>query len=147
MSAFFYKANGTISTPRPAVGDQFSVKELQDLMGGYLFEIIDLDDNHPNQCKKIGLPSGTILVCNDNKHGQELNAKVSTRVGQPFYGDILMCDGRLVPRNAEADQLRGVMPHKTEKQLRKLTTTNITCPKCNEMFIPTLADIYGKEKK
>jgi hypothetical protein len=147
MRAFLYKPDGTISTPRPVLGEQFTVKELQDLMGGNLFEVVDLDDSHGDKCKQLGLPSGTILVCNDDKRGQQLNGKITIRLGMQFFGDILMCDGRLVPRNAEAIQLRGVMSEKMERQLRMLKDASITCFKCSDVFKPTLTDIYKVDGK
>jgi hypothetical protein len=90
---------------RPANGRrQFGNRELQTHVGG-AFSITDLEDESPGNCRRVGLPLGTIFVFRDSPNGLEVNEHIERRFGRPYRGTVLICPGRSVPRYAEAEQM------------------------------------------
>jgi hypothetical protein len=90
---------------RPEKGYQFSQKQLQEFVGG-LFEVTDLDDHYIDNCTRLGLPQGTVLVHHDDRIGLRLNRHIYCKYRLHLFGTVLVCPGRSVARNAEADQMR-----------------------------------------
>lgn len=90
---------------KPTAGYQFTQKELQEFVGG-LFEVTDLDDHYIDNCTQLGLPPGTIFVHHDDRKGLKLNRHIYIQYRLRLYGTVLICPGRSVARNAEADQIR-----------------------------------------
>lgn len=73
------KVNGAIIDVEPKNGKDFSLKELQSIVGGY----IDI----------IHLKSGNILVVNDEGaiNGSCINLRASKIYGSYLFGDVLHC--------------------------------------------------------
>lgn len=78
------KANGTIIDVKPKNGRDFSLKELQSIVGGYI-EIVHLKD-------------GNIFVVNDEGaiNGFCMNLEASKMYGGHLFGDVLYCKSREV---------------------------------------------------
>jgi hypothetical protein len=82
--AYIYKSNGEVIETSPKNGKDFSLKELKEIVGGYI-EIIDLDDAYMvinEEGKLLGLPFN-------------LNAtriyQYFTKNGDYIVGDVLVC--------------------------------------------------------
>ena len=90
MKAKIYKADGSIIDVKPNNGTDFSLEELQEIVGGYI-EIVGLMDNEimviNEEGKLIDLPF--------NENATQLYQEVDG-----FYdyiaGDVLVCDSSMV---------------------------------------------------
>lgn len=90
MKAKIYKADGSIIDIKPNNGTDFSLEELQEIVGGYI-EIVGLMDNEimviNEEGKLIDLPF--------NENATQLYQEVDG-----FYdyiaGDVLVCDSSMV---------------------------------------------------
>lgn len=90
MKAKIYKADGSIIDVKPNNGTDFSLEELQDIVGGYI-EIVGLIDNEimviNEEGKLIDLPF--------NETATQMYQEVDG-----FYdyiaGDVLVCDSNMV---------------------------------------------------
>lgn len=78
------KADGAVIDVKPKNGKDFSLKELQSIVGGYI-EIVYLKD-------------GNILVINDEGaiNGSCINLKASKIYGSYLFGDVLHCKSKEV---------------------------------------------------
>lgn len=78
------KVNGAIIDIEPKNGKDFSLKELQSIVGGY----IDI----------VYLKSGNILVVNDEGaiNGSCINLRASKIYGSYLFGDVLYCKSKEV---------------------------------------------------
>lgn len=92
--ALLVKADGTISTVKPASGKRFSLQELHEFVGGYI-EIVRIQ---PGQYGLLTVRPGDIMVCNEDGHRLELpenrtaSAIYNASGGLPFpvVGDVLI---------------------------------------------------------
>jgi hypothetical protein len=90
MKAKIYKADGSIIDVKPNNGTDFSLEELQEIVGGYI-EIVGLMDNE-------------IMVINEEGELIDLpfneNATQMYQEADGFYdyiaGDVLVCDNSMV---------------------------------------------------
>ena len=83
--AYIYKSNGEIIETSPKNKKDFSLKELKEIVGGYI-EILDLDDAYMvvnEEGKLLNLP----LNLSATRIYQHF-----TRVGDCIVGDVLICD-------------------------------------------------------
>jgi hypothetical protein len=78
------KADTTVEAIRPDNGTDFSFKELQGYVGGYI-EIVRLPNNY-------------ILVVDEEGllKQKKLNKKASELAGQPIVGDVVLCKSKMV---------------------------------------------------
>lgn len=78
------KADTTVEAIRPDNGTDFSLKELQGYVGGYI-EIVRLPNNY-------------ILVVDEEGElkQKKLNKKASELAGQPIVGDVVLCKSKMV---------------------------------------------------
>lgn len=78
------KADGSVIDVEPKNGKDFSLKELQCIVGGYI-EIVHLKD-------------GNILVVNDEGaiNGSRINIRASKIYGSYLFGDVLHCKSKEV---------------------------------------------------
>lgn len=82
--AVIYKSNGEVIETSPKNKKYFSLKELKEIVGGYI-EIVNLGDDYMvvnEEGKLIGLPfnlNATIVY------------QISTKIGEHIVGDVLVC--------------------------------------------------------
>lgn len=82
--AYIYKTNGEVIETSPKNKKYFSLKELKEIVGGYI-EIVNLGDDYMvvnEEGKLIGLPfnlNATIVY------------QISTKIGEHIVGDVLVC--------------------------------------------------------
>jgi hypothetical protein len=83
--AYIYKSNGEVIETFPKNGKDFSLKELKEIVGGYI-EVVNLGDDYMvvnEEGKLIGLPFN-------------LNAtrvyQIFTKIGEHIVGDVLICE-------------------------------------------------------
>lgn len=83
-TSMWLKADTTIEAIRPDNGTNFSYKELQGYVGGYI-EIVRLPNNY-------------ILVVDEEGRlkNKKLNKKASELAGQPIVGDVVLCKSKMV---------------------------------------------------
>jgi hypothetical protein len=73
------KADGSIEQMNPSNGIDFSLKELQEAVGGYI--------------EMVYLPNGIMVVNEEGLlKGLPLNQLASQLAGQPIVGNVLVCD-------------------------------------------------------
>ena len=82
--AMYIKADGTEKDVGPNEGDEFSLKELQGYVGGYI--------------ELVHLPSGKILVVNEDGLWKNLkqNMRASVLARQPIVGDCILIEGNQI---------------------------------------------------
>lgn len=83
--AYIYKTNGDIIETSPKNGNDFSLKELKEIVGGYI-EIVDLDDAYMvinEEGKLLNLPFN-IKATRIYQH--------FTRIDDYIVGDVLICE-------------------------------------------------------
>lgn len=82
--AVIYKSNGEVIETSPKNKKYFSLKELKEIVGGYI-EIVNLGYDYMvvnEEGKLIGLPfnlNATIVY------------QISTKIGEHIVGDVLVC--------------------------------------------------------
>jgi hypothetical protein len=81
--ALIIKANGEEIPVQPANGTDFSLEELQNIVGGYI--------------ETVMLPNGNLLVLNEEGklEGLPLNTTATDLYNNPYdaiVGDVLVCD-------------------------------------------------------
>lgn len=78
------KSDTTVEAIRPDNDTDFSYKELQGYVGGYI-EI-------------VRLPNSYILVVDEEGRlkNKKLNKKASELAGQPIVGDVVLCNSKMV---------------------------------------------------
>lgn len=83
-SAMLIKADTTVEAITPKESECFSLKELQDYVGGYI-EILNLENDY-------------ILVVDEEGRlkNKKLNKKASEFAGQPIVGDVVLCKSNMV---------------------------------------------------
>ena len=82
--AKIYKSNGEIIEISPKNGKAFSLKELKEIVGGYI-EIIDLDDAY-----MVINEEGKLLDLPFNLSATRIYQHF-TRIGDYIVGDVLIC--------------------------------------------------------
>jgi hypothetical protein len=94
MFATLYKWEGERKNVLPPGSREFTMEELKELVGGY-FEIFQMSKR---TCKRLGVPKGSILVCNEEGRLLNLppNIVVSQASGTTFCGNIIVCSSKLV---------------------------------------------------
>jgi hypothetical protein len=145
MEAFLYEAGGTVTPQRPgganvrngAILFQFNLRELQGYVNGPI-EVLDLDDNYADQSRKLGLRPGTVLVLHENQKNKPINGKITAIMRYPVYGDVLLSDGRLVPRSIEADQIRENIPRGMLPSIMRRDKMQLECPNCKKIMFRDL---------
>lgn len=83
--AYIYKSNGEVIETSPKNGKDFSLKELKEIVGGYI-EIINLGDDY-----MVVNEEGKLLDLPINLSATRLY-RLFTRVGDYIVGDVLICD-------------------------------------------------------
>lgn len=83
-NCMWLKADTTVEAIRPDNSTDFSFKELQGYVGGYI-EIVRLPNNY-------------ILVVDEEGvlKQKKLNKKASELAGQPIVGDVVLCKSKMV---------------------------------------------------
>lgn len=88
MKPKVYKPNGQIITTEPSNGTDFSLKELQEIVGGYI-QVIYLPDNQVMVINEEGKLDG--LEYNDNA------TEILEEVMDDFIvGNALICDRKMI---------------------------------------------------
>jgi hypothetical protein len=83
-SAMLIKADTTVEAITPKESECFSLKELQDYVGGYI-EILNLENDYIMVIDEEGLLKKKKL----NKHATKL-------FGAPIVGDVVVCKSQMV---------------------------------------------------
>lgn len=83
-NCMWLKADTTVEAIRPDNGTDFSCRELQGYVGGYI-EIVRLPNNY-------------ILVVDEEGRlkNKKLNKKATELAGQPIVGDVVLCKSKMV---------------------------------------------------
>lgn len=90
MKATIYKSDGTKQAVTPANGFDFSLEELQAIVGGYI-EVFSLDE------------FGSLMVVNEEGklNGLPFNAEATRLIGEAgivghIVGDALVCESEMI---------------------------------------------------
>jgi hypothetical protein len=117
MFAKIYKwAEGKSENALPPNSTPFTVKQLQEIVGGY-FDIVELS---PKICKRLGAPAGSIAVVNENgRYCAPENAAVSLAIRTTMYGDILVCSNELVDPDDSPEEESGGRKRVTYREMER----------------------------
>jgi len=76
--AHWIKVDGTVIPVIPEKGARFSLKELQDMVGGYV--------------ERLGLPKRAVMILNEEgiPKGLPFNEKASQIAGREIVGDVVV---------------------------------------------------------
>ena len=83
--AYIYKSNGEVIETSPKNKKYFSLKELKEIVGGYI-EILDLDDAY-----MVINEEGKLLNLPFNLDATRIYQHF-TKIGDYIVGDVLICD-------------------------------------------------------